>query len=195
MGSFSGSAQTNLLTALRFLGLITETGAPTELLADLVNTPEDGRRGVAERMLENAYSFVFSNSFDLATSTPKHLNDVFSNAGAKGGSLRKCVKFFVSLSEYAGLTVSEYIKAGAKRGPKPGGAGKSRKDNAKNRDASSQEKGSAAIQKPVSTDWQKVMIEKILEKTVAFDPTWPPEAQVVYWEFMKQMLADVKDNK
>jgi Family of unknown function (DUF5343) len=114
MSNFSGAVASQLMTALRFLGLINADEAPTPFLKSLVDafdTPQWS--GQLQTILKQAYPEIFK--IDLATASPKLLYETFESAYSAGGeTVRKTVTFFLNAASDAGIQVSSYITKGKK---------------------------------------------------------------------------------
>ena len=106
----SGSVQSQLLLALRFLGLIHKSGNPTEDLKRLLTGIQRERMAHFRSLLERSYPFVFGSGFDIETATSEQAEELFARTGASGETLRRCVSFFVSAARESGVPVSSYIK-------------------------------------------------------------------------------------
>ncbi len=106
----SGSVQSQLLLALRFLGLIHESGKPTEDLKQLLGGVQRERAAHLRSLLERSYPFVFGSGFDVATATSDQMEEVFRRTGASGETLRRCISFFLATAKESGLRISAYIK-------------------------------------------------------------------------------------
>jgi hypothetical protein len=114
---FSGVVGTQLMHALRFLGLIADHGRPTQRLTDLVNAY--GAADWPERLVEllrQEYAPMFA--IELATATPSHFNEAFRKAfPAADAVVQKCVTFFLYAANDAGLKISARVMKGRK--PRP----------------------------------------------------------------------------
>ena len=114
---FSGVVGSQLMHALRFLGLIEDDGRPTQRLGELIKVHGDGRW--PEKLLEllrQEYAPMFA--IDLATATPSHFNEAFRRAfPAADAVVQKCVTFFLYAANDAGVTVSGRVLKGRK--PRP----------------------------------------------------------------------------
>src|SRR5260370_23357746 len=108
MSSLSGSNQSQLMAALRYLGLISPNGLPTEKLSMLMNS-EDAKfqRGMREVLL-SSYPFLFKG-FDLQKATFDELRGKFAGAGLSAALVRKCVAFFLPAAKHAGLQVPPFV--------------------------------------------------------------------------------------
>lgn len=111
---FSGVVGTQLMHALRFLGLIEDNGRPTQRLEELVNAHGAGHW--PERFLEllrQEYAPMFA--IDLETATPSHFNEAFRKAfPAADAVVQKCVTFFLYAANDAGVKISGRVLKGRK---------------------------------------------------------------------------------
>jgi len=109
MSSLSGSSQSQLMAALRYLDFISPGGLPTKKLSSLVNSGgEEGFQKAMREILVDSYPFLFKG-FDLQKSTFDELTERFVSAGASGDTVRKCTAFFLSAAKHAGLQVSPFV--------------------------------------------------------------------------------------
>jgi hypothetical protein len=111
---FSGVVGTQLMHAIRFLGLIEGHADPTERLKALVNAHGAGRW--PEKLLEllrREYAPMFA--IDLETATPSHFNETFRKAfPAADAVVQKCVTFFLYAASDAGVKISGRVLKGRK---------------------------------------------------------------------------------
>jgi hypothetical protein len=111
---FSGVVGTQLMHALRFLGLIEDDGRPTERLKVLVKAHGTGTW--PERLLEllrQEYAPMFA--IDLETATPSHFNEAFRKAfPAADAVVQKCVTFFLYVANDADVRISGRVLKGRK---------------------------------------------------------------------------------
>ena len=117
---FSGVVGTQLMHALRFLGLIEDQGRPTQRLKELVNAHGEGHW--SEKLLEllrQEYAPMFA--INLETATPSHFNETFRKAfPAADAVVQKCVTFFLYAANDAGVKISGRVLKGRKpRSPTP----------------------------------------------------------------------------
>ena len=106
----SGSVQSQLFLALRFLELIHKSGKPTEDLKRLLRGGQRERMTLFKSLLERSYPFVFGTGFDVETATSDQTEELFRRTGASGETLRRCISFFVAAARESGIPVSSYIK-------------------------------------------------------------------------------------
>lgn len=106
----SGGTGTQLMSALRFLGLIDGNGIPTSRLRALVQAKGPQRAEVLKQITSGSFSFVLQESFDSKSATYSQLEEVFRSTFELTDSVRrKCIKFFVDLSNDAEMPMSSFI--------------------------------------------------------------------------------------
>jgi hypothetical protein len=111
---FSGVVGTQLMHALRFLGLIEDDGRPTQRLKELMNAHGTGHwpKKLLE-LLQHEYAPMFA--IDLETATPSHFNEAFRRAfPAADAVVQKCVTFFLYAANDAGVKISGRVLKGRK---------------------------------------------------------------------------------
>lgn len=106
----SGTIQSQLLLALRFLDLVDETNRPRASLHELVEAEGPDRRKQLRALMLNAYTFLAKEKLDLASATSEQLERFFAQAGTSGETLRRSLSFFVAMAKEAGFTVSPYVR-------------------------------------------------------------------------------------
>lgn len=122
MKGMSGSTQSQLRTALRFLRLISDTDAVTDRFRDLVKA-----YGTEEwpQRLDGVITFAYDDiidGLDIEQATEGQLRENFRLNGKTSGSvLDKAVRFWLTAAEVAGLTLSPHFKR--ERGRTPAGNG------------------------------------------------------------------------
>lgn len=118
MTNFSGAVQSQLMTALRFLSLITADDLPTRFLQKLVEAHgTDGWASELQLVLRHAYADMFK--LNLAAASPAQFAETFKQAyPAEGDTVRKGITFFLNAATDAGIAISPYIMRNKKpRGP------------------------------------------------------------------------------
>jgi hypothetical protein len=108
--NFSGSAQTQLITALRFLGLTDSKGHPTERMSVVVAASgTDEWPSALAALLRDSYPTLFDN-FDLAAASPNQFSERFRTAFPAADSvLRKAATFFLGAAQDAKIPISGHI--------------------------------------------------------------------------------------
>jgi hypothetical protein len=118
MGSMSGAAQSQVTTALRYLGMIKENNFPTELMRRYATGEESERKAALREMLQASYPFIFSGDFDLSTATASQLREAFvENTPATGETLGRCISFLKDAALDADVVVSQFITQKKTRTP------------------------------------------------------------------------------
>jgi hypothetical protein len=185
MSSMSGALQSQLTTTLRYLGLTKETGNFTELLPRLVNSEGPERVKVMREILTASYPFLF-NGFDLETATPRMLEEKFSGMGASGGTLDKCMLFFLAAAKEAGIETSPHLKNS--RGPR---IQRSRLRNGRTLEISASADDSGGT--PGSDSGEMTWEQMLLSKFPSFDPAWPDEVKVKWFDGFHRLMRQGKE--
>jgi hypothetical protein len=174
----SGSTGTQLMSALRFLGLIDVSGAPTGKLRQLVSAKGTQKSDIFRQITSEAFGFLLQESFDAQTATYAQLEEVFQRTFELADSVsRKCVKFFVALASDAGIPLSPFITKRVRSvrgstGTKP--VIKRRGTKTKWNLIVPQD-----LEKiPDEISWDKMLLTKF----PTFDPTWSDEVKLGWLE-------------
>ena len=204
----SGSTGTQLMSALRFLGLIDANGAPTSRLRLLAQAKGIQRAEVLRQITSEAFGFVLQVSFDSQSATYAQLEESFHTTfELTDGVRRKCVKFFVALASDAGIPLSPFItkrlrSVRGSTGTKP--AIKRRGTKANRNLIVPLDFGGI----PVEIPWDKMLLTKFPTfelswsdevklgwlqafdglKFPTFDPTWSDEVKLKWFEAFHKLL-------
>lgn len=178
MSSYSGALQSQLATALRYMGLTTELGHPTSLLTSLVHSEGPQRTAAMKAVLTKCYPFLF-DSFDLKSATPRMMEEQFAEQGASGGTLDKCMLFFIAAARDAGIELSPHMRV--QRGPR---AARSRPRNGR------------MIEITATADDPRIEIsggelswaQMLLSKFPSFDPGWPDEVKAKWFDAFDKLM-------
>ncbi len=111
MGSMSGAAQSQVITAMRYLGMFSENGLPSQLMKQYATGDEGERKNAIGKMLVAAYPFLFdTEAFNISFATGQQLRETLeANTSATGETLDRCMSFVKDAARDAGWTVSPYI--------------------------------------------------------------------------------------
>ena len=104
---YSGSLGPQLMSGVRFLGLLTGE-KPTPLLESLVNAKGDERKESLRAIYRQAYKVV--NFDELERATPGMLNEWFATYSIEGSTLRKAESFLVNALKDADHPLSNSLK-------------------------------------------------------------------------------------
>ena len=116
MGSMSGAAQSQVTTALRYLGMISDNSIPTPVMKRYTSGEESERKAALREMLQASYPFIFDGVFDFSTATASQLREAFANnTPATGETLGRCMAFLKDAAQDADIHVSQFILQGKTR--------------------------------------------------------------------------------
>jgi hypothetical protein len=196
----SGSTGTQLMAALRFLDLIDENGRPTGLLKPLVATRGDERLDVLRDIATQSFDFVLGGSLDPQNATYSQFEEIFNERFQLTGQLsRKCLRFFIELSNDAGITLSPFITKKFRSSHTSNGAKVVTKKTAGVTKAVTRNTGSKANRNlpvqmggedgPTLSSWDRMLITKF----PTFDPNWSDDVKLTWFsafdELMKRILT------
>jgi len=181
---YSGSTGTQLMTALRFLGLIDGNGIPTTRLRQLASAKGAQRSDILKQIAYTSFDFLSERSLDPQVATYAQLEEAFYNTYQVTSDVaRKCIKFFVSLESDAGVSLSPFIMKKSKTIRADSVRGKTTKKTGArtNRNAAIP---LAADQIPAQIAWY----EMVLAKFPTFDPTWADDVKLKWFEAFDALL-------
>ena len=181
---WSGSSGTQLMTALRFLGLIDSGGIPTTRLRQLVSAKGTQKSEILRQIAYTTFNFLIERSLDPQVATYAQLEEAFYNTyHVTGDVARKCIKFFVSLASDAGVLLSSFIIKRSKAitsssARKPLGKKTSARTN----------RNSTIPQIVDQTSAQTTWYEMVLAKFPTFDPNWSDDVKLSWFEAFDTLL-------
>lgn len=125
LSRLSGSSQSALIAALKWLDLTDAAGVPTTKLNQLVAAEGPKYSEAMRSVLEASYAFMTNGSIDLAKGTGSQLEGKFREYDITGSTVIKCMAFFITAAREAGVQLGPHIKApkapssnGGKKRPK-----------------------------------------------------------------------------
>jgi hypothetical protein len=181
---FSGSTGTQLMSALRFLNLIDSNGAPTAVLTDLVGARGTFRAEILKKISHESFTFLSNNSFESEKATYSQLEEVFNEMYQVDRDVaRKCIKFFTELAGDAGIPLSQFITKKSKSSKSAVVVEKIPKKNGI-RTTQNVPIPQHAELVPRNLTWK----ELLLSKFPSFDPTWPTDVQIKWFEAFDELL-------
>jgi Family of unknown function (DUF5343) len=109
--TMSGGTASALMSALRFLGLVDQSGTPQDSLRKLVAAYDTDRwKDVLGDLIDRAYADIIGD-LDLTTATRSMLDDRFrKNSKAAGQVLDKAARFYLGALEKMQRPVSPHFK-------------------------------------------------------------------------------------
>jgi hypothetical protein len=181
---FSGSTGTQLMSALRFLNLVDAGGLPTGHLKELVATRGASRSECLKKISHESFSFLASTSFEPEKATYAQLEEVFNELYQVDRDVaRKCIKFFTELAGDAGIPLSPFITKKSKNSRQTPVVEKvPKKSGIRTNQSVKVPNTLELVPRPLA--WK----ELLLSKFPSFDPTWPTDVQVKWFEAFDELL-------
>jgi hypothetical protein len=178
MASMSGALQSQLTACLRYLELITSASHPTPVLPRLVNSEGPEHAKVLRDIITKSYPFLFTH-FDIKTATPRMLEEQFANAGASGGTIDKCVNFFLAAAKEAGVELSPHLKSNRQRiQRRPRGP----------RDPSVPIANGSDVDESAGSGQMVTWAQMLLSKFPSFDPSWPDDVKTKWFDAFDKLM-------
>ncbi len=140
---YSGSTGSQLLTGLRFLGLL-DGERPTPALESIVEATGDDRSELLRARIVDAYSPEVNFS-ELPRATTGMLDEWMRSYGIEGDTARKAASFFVNASKDLGIPVSMALRKLARNRPQ----GTQKRTAPKDRGGPKEQQPARATQAPV----------------------------------------------
>ncbi|MDO8972878.1 DUF5343 domain-containing protein [Reyranella sp.] len=159
--TFSGAVGSQVMTGLRFLGLIDQSNNSQRTLQELVDAlGTDEWPATLRAVLQSAYAPLFNLS--LETASPSQFNELFRREYPAADEVsRKATTFFLNAAREADIKISPYIL----RNKKP------RSNGAKKRSVRS---GDAPTAAPATPSWERTAPRKSTHRDPP--PSSPPPA-------------------
>ena len=129
--SYSGGIKSQLMGALKFLGLITDDNHPTPMLRALADVDPAKRATEFRTIMKAAYGGLMS--LDLTKATPGSFDAEMRKYGQEGDTHRKAASFFLQAAKWSGVPLSPLL---LKKGGLAGSRRKRAPSNSANRVAS-----------------------------------------------------------
>ncbi len=184
---FSGTATSQITSALRALKLVDADGRPSEALYQLARTEGEQHHKVLEQVLKSYYTPVFR--LDLEHATKAQFREAMREFGCTESMLIKCETFFIHAARHAGVALSPYLISNRKSGARARSTSRTQRVGA--RSTSVEEAGEAESTTDVELDSASLAMRelafKVLEKYPDFDPTWSQETQASWMEGINKL--------
>jgi len=185
--NYSGSVGTQLLGALHFLGLIDSNNIPTARLKELISRRGSQRNDILRQTTTDAYVFILGNNFDAQKATYDEIDELLHrNFQLTDDVARKCIKFFLSLAQEAGVKVSPFIQKKYRNS----GSSTTLKKYSKRLGGRTNKNIAAPIEYdevPKRTPSGELLSD-LLAKFPALDPSWPDEVKLKWFDAFFEML-------
>ncbi|MBI4296686.1 MAG: DUF5343 domain-containing protein [Chloroflexi bacterium] len=183
---WSGSTGTQLVAALRFLGLVDSSGVPTPRLKQLVFAQGTQRTEILKQASSEGFDFLIRGTFDCSTATYGQLVEAFhNNFQVNNDVVRKCAKFFIGLAAESGIPLSSFITNRSKTihttsGTKSGKSSRKVLPRTNQNPQIPQEIGAI----PGESSYQQMLLTKF----PTFNPAWPDDIQRKWFEAYAELL-------
>jgi hypothetical protein len=115
LGSYAGTMQALLLSALKYFRLIDTSGVPTDLLRALAVADGPERQTIIAGLVRQGYPFLFQAGFDLTKATPQQLSEKFESTGISGETKTKAISFFTAMAKAGNIELSPFVKTRERR--------------------------------------------------------------------------------
>lgn len=106
LSNYAGGYQSQIMAALRSLGLIGSDGVLDPSFKEMVQNPNQ-RPQILHSILEGHFPEVFQLS---KNATQAQLEETFSQYGVTGNTRRKAIAFFLSAANEAGISLSPHFR-------------------------------------------------------------------------------------
>jgi Family of unknown function (DUF5343) len=111
MTNFAGSTASELLAALKYLGMTDDRGTPRPLYGQYVLASDEERVGLLEKALRSSYPYLLNtDSFNVERATSQQVVELFRAQGISGSTLARAMIFFLAAAKQAGIKVSPNIR-------------------------------------------------------------------------------------
>jgi Family of unknown function (DUF5343) len=109
-GNVSGTISYSIISTLKFLKLIDESGTPSPQLIALVGATDDDRGNLLKPIIEKGYPTLFKSPTHLTSMTAGQFDEhIRQEYGASGSTVDKVALFFIAASKMAGIPLSQHL--------------------------------------------------------------------------------------
>lgn len=186
LSRFAGGTGSQIIMALKSLGLTDRKNVPNERFANLVNVfgePEQKAfKAELRQILKDAYPFLAD--MDLTTATPAMFAEAFKVTGAKEDVLRKCRTFYLHAAQFSGVEIGPRLQQG--KFTRASGSGPTRKRGVNKTRANKKPPPPEDRENPPPS--KTTIATQLLEKFPEFDPSWPDEIKAKWFEGYERLL-------
>ena len=215
LNRFSGGVGNQLMTALRFLGLVDADDRPTDSLRSLVDAfgSDEQWQAALQAVIREAYVPVVA--VGLESATPAQFVEAFRTYPGTEEVRRKSEVFFLNAAKDAGLPLTKRIAdqkrvvVNAMRRRKLERPDPERSEDAAD-DPPGNGNGGAPRQQPERsskrqppppppppnpTPAQPDMLGQLVAKFPEFDPTWPEEVKAKWFDGFERLMGAISPRK
>lgn len=110
-GNASGSLSYSIISTLKFLKLIDESGTPSPQFIELANATDDARPALLKAIIVKGYPTLFTSTIHLTTMTAGQFDEhIRQEYGASGSTIDKVALFFIAACKAADIPVSSHLQ-------------------------------------------------------------------------------------
>ncbi|MGA7339756.1 MAG: hypothetical protein WBE72_19470 [Terracidiphilus sp.] len=175
----SGAVQSQLLLALRFLGLIDEQNRVQPPLPILVRASAEERKTLLKPIIEQKYQSVIS--LGLATISQGQLEDAFRRFEISGSTLDRAIRFFVKACQECGIQISKRVSDKVRNSTT--NPTRRRRNGGGRREVAEEQPGQFE-----ETSSSSRIEDKLLAKFPEFDPSWPDPLKTKWFEGFERLM-------
>jgi hypothetical protein len=196
MGNLSGAVQSQLTTALKYLGFVSDNNVPTPMMKKFVMTPEAEQTSMLKALLTDTYPFIFGNmlEFDFSTATGKMLRERFEeHTSATGETITRCMAFLKDAAQDAGIAVSPFLR-GSNGATKKKSTPSQRRDRVTEQSSTlgptptNNNAGSGANQSPIEAQ-SSLLLWGLFQRLPRPGSVWPKEERTQWTDTLNNVLA------
>ncbi|MDD5081842.1 MAG: DUF5343 domain-containing protein [Dehalococcoidales bacterium] len=175
--NLASSTGTQLMGALRFLGLIDNAGAPTGRLRSLVSARDEKRTEVLRQITDDSFDFLLRSPIDATSATYSQFDEIFHRTFELTDDVcHKCLKFFAALASEAGIPLSPFITERLR----PARTGSTK--------AIAKKKAARTSRNLLIPPLSSGLTDSLIAKFPTFDPTWSDEVKLKWFEAFDELL-------
>lgn len=191
--AISGENLSQLLRAWRYLELVDADNRPSPRLHQFVNSIGNERQHLLGEILRDAYPFLLNEQaqdFDLATVSADELAERFiQSTGASLYTARRCIAFFASVAQEAGIEMSEDVEGGRR-------VYQSMQDGSKRTRTARQISAAPSSTELIPSESRaQTSTQLLIGKLPDFNPEWDAEIQKIWFEMFSRIWSLIEDAK
>lgn len=112
LSNMSGSSQSQIMVAFRYLGFVDDDGNSQPVFKEVVYASNEERKGIWKKILTDAYPYLLApdDDFNIEQCAPSTFNEKLRAQGINGATLEKAIRFFLQAAEFAEIKISKHVK-------------------------------------------------------------------------------------
>ena len=186
------SAESNLMSALAYLGLIDAEKQPTPALKNLLPLDDEDFSSALRAIVQESYGPMLKGLL-LHTVTPDHLAEKFRRGNSQDEVGRKGMTFFVRIAKDAGIRLSDQLKT-RERQPSTRTPRRKTPQVSPPPVTASQPKADPSDFPLIAPSDNSDMMARVLSKFPDYNPDWD-ETQVELWrDSLVLLMAEARNH-